>query len=85
MYIYVYISVCVNIHVHVLQLLCFHPRSYLASARRNLGGLIWGEQLLCYDIREDFYCFEPLSSVAIVALAYRFFLSLSLFQHLFHL
>ena len=44
-----------------------------------------GELLLCYDIRGDFYCLKPLSSVAIVALAYHFFFDLSLFPHLFHL
>ena len=61
------------------------PANRMSSARRDLGGLILGELLLCYDIRGDFYCLKPLSSVAIVALAYHFFFDLSLFLHLFHL
>ena len=69
---YTYVYICLHICLRE------HTCTRLAIA------MFSSPQLSC-DIREDFYCFEPLSSVAIVALAYRFFLSLSLFQHLFHL
>ena len=36
-----------------------------------------GGLLLCYAVPADFYCVKPLPSVAVVAVAYRFFFGLS--------